>query len=188
MLTLNVNKIYGPRQSGVLYVKKHTPIEQIMFGGSQENKLKPGTENIPAAVGLYEALALSQKHSKKENARLFKLQQYFLSQIKIHIPNAYINGPLGKNRLTSNINIKIKNFDAETLLFYLDAAGIMASSQSACEAGTGEPSHVLLAIGNSEPDAKSSVRFTLGKDTTKSDIDYAVKVLKKLIDDGIGKI
>jgi cysteine desulfurase len=182
LMTLNGSKIYGPRQFGILYVKKGLNLDPIIFGGGQERGLRSGTENVAAAAGFALALEIVQKNRAKEFTRLQKLQEYFLSLLQKEISGLQLNGPLpGNLRLPNNINISIKGMDGESMVIYLDAAGIRCSTGSACSTAFTEPSHVILAIsGKSRERAKSSLRFSFGQSTSKKDIDYIVSVLKQL--------
>lgn len=181
LLTLNGSKIYGPKQTGLLYIKKGTNINPIILGGGQEKGLRSGTENVAGIVGFGKAIELYLKGFKKENLRLRKLQKYFLDKVSKQLPTVKINGPLGESRLANNINLTLPGIEAESLMFYLDQEGIQVSSGSACSNITQEPSHVLLSMDLSKEDAKSSFRITTGIHTTKSDLDYLLKTLKTLV-------
>jgi len=182
LMTLNGGKIYGPRQFGILYVKKDLVLDPIIFGGGQERGLRSGTENVAAAAGFALALKLVQKNRSKECKRLQKIQQYFLSKLQKEISGVVLNGPLpGSQRLPNNINISIKERDGESMVIYLDAAGILCSTGSACSTAFSEPSHVILAISHQSLDrAKSSLRFSFGNATTKKDIDHILSLLKNI--------
>jgi cysteine desulfurase len=182
LMTLNGSKIYGPRQFGILYVKKGLVLDPIIFGGGQERGLRSGTENVAAAAGFALALEIVQKNCTREHPRLQKLQEYFLARLQKEISGLQLNGPTpGSLRLPNNINISIKGSDGESMVIYLDAAGIRCSTGSACSTAFTEPSHVILAIsGQSEERAKSSLRFSFGQSTTKREIDYIASVLKQL--------
>ncbi len=190
MITFNGAKIYGPRGIGVLYVKTGAPIYSLIFGGDQEHGLRAGTENLPAIAGLAKAISLINKNDGKKIAGL---GDYFLEQIKEIMPEARLNGPAftkvsagkptGLSRLANNINISIPNLNSENLLLELDKYGIYASAGSACTARSVEPSHVLKAIGVEEKYIHGALRFSLGRQTTKKEIDYVVKVLPKVVGD-----
>ncbi len=189
LLTFNGSKIYGPRGIGVLYVKSGTAITPYILGGGQEKGLRAGTENLPAVAGLAKAISLidppspkaSDGHGKKEGKRVAELRDYFLIQLNKVIPDAKINGPIGDDRLPNNINISIPDLSAENLLLELDKYGIYASSGSACTARSVEPSHVLKAIGVDKKYLDGALRFSLGHQTTKKDIDYVVATLPKIV-------
>lgn len=179
LLTINGSKIYGPKGIGVLYAKKGVKIEPLIYGGGQEKKLRSGTENVPAIVGLGEALVLAQKEKAVENKRLAALRDYFIKKILEIIPSRLNGHPA--LRLPNNINITIPGVEGEAMLLYLDSYGIYAATGSACSSASLKPSHVLLAIGRKDEDAHSSLRFTLGLATTKADLDYALAKLPPII-------
>lgn len=180
LFSINGGKIYGPKQSGVLYVKGGVVLKPTVLGGSQEQGLRSGTPNIPAAIGLSEALEIAQKKKKHEVTRLQKLQKLFIDELQKAIPDAIINGSL-KTRLPNNIHLTIPGTDNETLLIQLDEAGIMAAAGSACSASSEEPSKVLKAIGLSKDEIQSSLRFTMGRQTTDLDIKKTVQILNSLV-------
>ena len=182
LMTLNGGKIYGPKGIGLLYVRKHTNIWPIMYGGEQEKRLRPGTENVPGIVGLAEALKLAQKDREKENKRLTELRDKLINGIIKTIPKVKLNGHPEK-RLPNNVNVSILDIEGEAMLLRLDMLGIAASSGSACTSGSLDPSHVILALGHGYEIAHGSIRFTLGKQTKKEDIEYLLKVLPKVVED-----
>jgi len=180
LLTLNGSKIYGPKGVGALYVKKGVKVEPLIYGGGQEQGLRSGTENTPAIIGLAKALELSQKEKDKENVRLKKLRDMLINGVIKNIPRAFLNGH-ATLRLANNANISIPKVEGEAMVLYLDSKGIYASTGSACSSRSLKPSHVLLAIGLNDEMAHSSLRFTLGRKTTKQDIDYVIKVLPEIV-------
>ncbi len=190
LMSVNGGKIYGPKQTGFLYVRSGTELKPIIYGGGQEKGLRGGTENAAGVVGLAKALELVSLERNKENDRLTKLRDYLISRVLKENKGILLNGVDNINlkvnkesllRLPNNANFTIKGVEGEALMLYLDAYGIFASTSSACSTGSTEASHVLLAIGRNEQEARSSIRMTLGKQTTKDDIDYVLRVLKKLI-------
>ncbi|MBU4421780.1 cysteine desulfurase [Patescibacteria group bacterium] len=178
MLTLNGSKIYGPKGVGALFVKKGTKLQPLIFGGGQESGLRGGTENVPAIIGLAKALELAQ--AEKDNTRLIDLRDYFIKELLDKIRRAELNGD-AKLRLPNNINISIPRVEGEAMVLYLDSKGIYCSTGSACSSNSLKPSHVLLAIGRSNEMAHNSLRFTLGRDTKKSDLDYVVEALPGIV-------
>ena len=185
LMSFNSAKIYGPKGIGVLYVKRNTPISKIMFGGKQERGLRPGTENVALAVELANALQVTEKIKVKEAKRLTKLRDYFFSKLqqmsRFNLDIGFIiNGDL-KNRLPNNINFTIPNIPSDLLVIELSAKGIMASAKSACKSGDGKVSHVIKAINPKIKETDGSLRFSLGRQTTKADIDYTVKALSKIL-------
>lgn len=185
LLSINGSKIYGPKQVGCLYVRKGTKLAPLIYGGGQEKELRSGTENVPGVIGFAKALELQLAIKEKELVRLGILRDYFIDRLLKKVSNIEINGPeIVKNnkvkylrRLPNNLNIIIDGVEGEALILYLDSYNIAASTGSACSSTNNDPSHVLLAIGRTEEQAKSSVRFSLGKDTDKKKIDYTVNVL-----------
>jgi cysteine desulfurase len=177
MMTLNGGKIYGPKQSGALFVKSGVELEPLIFGGGQERGVRSGTENVAAAIGFAKALELAQQSRHDESRRLQELQHYFFDQIEQALPQAAINGSRRK-RLPNNVHITIPGADNERLLIQLDEAGVMAAAGSACSASSEEPSHVLRAMGKSAAAARASLRFSMGRGTAKADIDCTLQVLK----------
>lgn len=181
MLTLNAGKIYGPKQSAVLFVSSNVQLTPQVLGGGQERTRRSGTENIAGAVGLSKALDLVQERRHKESERLHHLQQLFIELVAEKIPAAVINGSR-KHRLPNNVHLTIPGHDNERLLLELETKGILAAAGSACSASNEEPSHVLRAMGLSDAEAQASLRFTTGRQTTEVHIRHAVDTLASLVD------
>jgi cysteine desulfurase len=184
LMTFNGSKIYGPKGVGVLYKRRSIKMQPQSYGGRQEKGVRAGTENVPGIVGFSKALEIVQKNREKKSIEMAKLRHYFWQKMQKQIPNIELNGPELKNiekRLPSNLNIYFKDVEAEALVLYLDSYGIFVSAGSACSTESNEPSHVLKAIGCSDERANSSIRLSLGKDTTKKDIDEVMKYLPKII-------
>jgi cysteine desulfurase len=179
MLSMSAHKFYGPKGIGALYIKKSVKIDSYLHGGEQERGRRSGTENTAAIVGLGTAIEKSNLDMYNENVRLINLRDKFIQEV-LKIEKTTLNGDIS-NRLPGNVNICFNGIDAETLLMALDLQGICASVGSACSAGSLEPSHVLVALGLSEEEAKSSMRFSFGKGTTDEDIDQTIKILKEII-------
>ena len=180
LLTLNSAKIYGPKGVGVLYVKKGTELEPIIYGGGQERGLRAGTENVPLIVGLAKALSVAQEMKDRESKRLLSLRDYFITELLSLSPRVSLSGDKD-SRLPNNVNISIDGIDNEFFVIRLDEARISASTQSACTSGGEKGSHVILSLGKSGKKAKESVRFSLGRFTTKKEIDYAIKTIGNLL-------
>ena len=180
LMTINGGKIYGPKQSAVLFVGSHVRFKPLIEGGGQERNIRSGTENIAQAVGLAKALQIAQTHRKENGEHARELQDFFITELKKAIPQGIINGS-HKRRLPNNVHITIPGQDNERLIFALDEQGILAAAGSACSASNEEPSHVLRAMGISEADAQASLRFTIGNATTKEDITYTVQTLADLL-------
>jgi cysteine desulfurase len=179
-MTISASKIYGPKGMGCLYLNEKFSVEPIIVGGGQEKNLRSGTENVASIVGFSEALIIAEKKRFSENKRLTKLRDYFFSQIRKEIPRVLLNGGI-TNRLPNNINISIPGVEGESLILMLDKYGIYCSTGSACSSQDLNPSHVLVEIGLPLELAHCSVRFTLGRYTTRQNINYAVSVLKKSV-------
>ena len=180
LMTFNGSKIYGPKGVGCLYVKNGIKLEPIIIGGEQENHLRAGTENTASIAGFIEAVKLSEKLRVRENKRLKNLRDYFIKNIIKLLPNCHLNGH-PKKRLPNNINISIKGIEGESLILMLDKYGIFASTGSACSASDLEPSYVISAIETDPELSHSNVRFSLGRKTTKKDIDYVLKIMPQIV-------
>lgn len=178
LLTFNGTKIYGPSGVAALYVRRSVPIQGQILGGKQELGRRAGTENLPGILGLAQAVKLI---STKESARLRTLRDYFFKKIPSVLPKAHIVGSLGDQRIPNNIHITVAGCDSENLLLELDKHGIQAGSGSACTAFSVEPSHVLVAIGLDRRYQRGALRFSLGRATTRKDINYLLKVLPKAV-------
>jgi len=176
LMTLNGGKMYGPKQSGILY--KHTGVllKPQILGGGQEFGMRSGTENVTNAVGVAKALQSAIKDRGKVYKHASEISKYFVSELESRY-NAKINGSQ-KQRLPNNIHVTFGSADNERVLFSLDAQGVWAATGSACSASNDETSHVLQAMGMSDTEARSSLRFSIGSETTKSEVDYTLNVLE----------
>lgn len=179
-MTINSGKIYGPKQTGVLFVKAGTVVAAQTLGGGQERGMRSGTENLANVVGLATALDLVQDRRRTETARLQSLQKLFFNLLQKQIPAAVINGSR-KHRLPNNVHLTLPSQDNERLMMELDEQGIQCAVGSACSASNEEPSHVLKAMGLSDTDAQASLRFTMGIHTTEADILRVVDSLANLV-------
>jgi cysteine desulfurase len=180
LMTLNGGKIYGPKASGALYVRSGVTIRPLVYGGGQEHGLRSGTENVAGAIGFARALELAQEKRNDETRRLQDLQRNLISELKAKIPEVIINGSL-KKRLPNNVHITLPGADNERLLFALDEKGVLAAAGSACSASSEEASHVLHALGLSDESARASLRFTMGRHTTREDVTSTTDVLADLL-------
>lgn len=180
LMTLCGSKTYGPKGSGILYVKSGTPIDPIMFGGEQEGGLRSGTQNVPACVGFGEAIKIADGMRKKESERISRLRNIFWEKLKLEINDIELNGDLNL-RLPNNLNVFFPGISGEQIVVEMDMNGVMVSSGSACSSREEAPSHVLVAMYGSKDRAESSVRFTLGRGTIRQDIDKTVKILKEIV-------
>ncbi|MBI2062331.1 MAG: cysteine desulfurase [Candidatus Yanofskybacteria bacterium] len=180
LVTFNGSKIGGPRGIGVLYVRQGVALTPQILGGGQEGGLRAGTENLPSILGLAKAVELIDN---KESVRVASLRDYFIDKLQTILPEIKVNGPVGETRLPNNINMSIPGLDSENLLLELDKYGIQAGSGSACMARSVEPSHVLKAIGTEKRYLSGVLRFSLGRKTSKKDLDYVLKILPKAVKD-----
>lgn len=178
-MTLNGGKIYGPKQSGVLYVNSQVKLAPWLYGGGQERGLRSGTENVAGCIGFAKALDLAQQMRQAESQRLGELQKQALRLVQTHIPRVKINGSI-RHRLVNNIHLTLPGQDNERLLYLLDERGIQCAAGSACSASKEESSHVLKALGLSDEEARASLRFTMGRQTTETAIKHMVKALSEL--------
>ena len=180
LMTLNGGKIYGPKQSGVLYVSSRVQLQPLIRGGGQERNLRSGTENVAGAVGFAKALQLAQARRHEESRRLGELQTLAFRLVAEKLPQARVNGSL-RHRLPNNVHVTLPGQDNERLLVELDERGILAAAGSACSAADEEPSHVLRAMGCSDTEAQASLRLTIGRETTETDIQMFVDTLTEIL-------
>jgi cysteine desulfurase len=179
-MTVNAHKLYGPKGIGALYIRKNLYLDPLVHGGGHEFGIRSGTENIPGIVGFAEAVKLREKEMELEGERLTRLRDKLIKGT-LEIDDTYLNGHPTK-RLCNNISIRFSYVEGEAIVLALDTEGVAASSGSACSSASGEPSHVLLAIGLKPEEARGSLRFSLGKYSTAEDIDYILDVLPKAIE------
>lgn len=180
LMALSAHKLYGPKGIGACFVRKNARIEPQMRGGAQERGRRAGTENVPAVVGFGVACELARQELEAESARLRGLRDRIEAGILATIPDARVNGA-GAARLPHILNVGFRGADGESLILALDLEGIAVSSGSACTAGSLDPSHVLLAMGQSHEDAQSALRFSLGRDNTEADIDRVLEILPEVV-------
>lgn len=178
LMSLNSGKIYGPKGVGGLFVRRGVMLEPMNYGGGQERGLRSGTENVAGIVGFAKAFEIAAEESHYESSRLTVLRDYFIGRLLKEIPDTALNGH-PTMRVPNNINVSIRGIDGEALVIYLDAQGIAASTGSACSSAALEPSHVIGALGRTA-DAKNSLRFTLGRATTRKDIDAVMNILPSI--------
>ena len=180
LLSLSGHKFHGPKGVGALYVKKGVRILNLMQGGAQESNKRPGTENVAGIVGLAKALEISMQNRQEKNKDLEKKRDFLITEL-LKIKRSRLNGDRTE-RLPGNVNISFEGIEGESLLLLLDAAGICASSGSACTSGSLDPSHVLLAIGLVHEVAHGSLRLSLDESTTMEDLEYTVSEVKKVVE------
>ena len=175
LLSLSGHKFHGPKGAGALYTRRGIALQNVLYGGGQERGHRAGTENVPAIAGLAAALAQADANLLANTARCLDLRQRLTERL-LAIPGTHLNGDAAQ-RLPGNVNITFDGVEAETLLLLLDEAGICASAGSACSAGAVEPRHVLLALGLTPAQAKSTLRLTLDAANTAEEIDTAAAVI-----------
>ncbi len=180
-LSISGHKIHAPQGVGALYVKKGTRLQPLFHGGRHERQRRAGTENVPGIVALGKAAqlakdALSRGDDKKTSALRDRLQQGILDQID----EAGVNGQ-GAPRVPNTTNIHFDHIEGESLVIALDLKGLAVSTGAACSSGAIEPSHVLIAMGLRSDQARASIRFSLGKQTTDEDIDFALTLVPQTV-------
>lgn len=179
MLSLSAHKFGGPRGVGALYCRTGIILDPLMFGGGQERGRRPGTENTPGIVAMAAAMREACENMGRSEAKIRGLRDRMIRRIK-EIPDSYINGSLDK-RLPGNVNCSFVGVEGEAAVIMLDLAGVCASSGSACTSGTGEPSHVLTAMGLSRRDAYGAIRITLAETNTEAEVDYIGDQLAEIV-------
>ncbi len=180
LLSLTGHKIYGPKGTGALFIRQGVKITPLFYGGSHEKKRRPGTENVAGAVGLAKALEIAGKRMEQDFATHTELANYFIDEVMKRIPDVHLNGPR-TNRIPPTVNLSFTGIEGESILLSLDMEGIACSSGSACTSGATEPSHVLIAMGKKSVDAQGAIRFSMGRSTTKEQLDYVLEKLPPII-------
>jgi cysteine desulfurase len=182
VLTISAHKMHGPKGIGAMYVRKGTPLEAILVGGSHERRRRAGTENVPSIIGFAKAAELAM-HSLETGVmhRLAGLRDRLEAGILAQIPGTGVNGA-GVPRAANTTNIWFDNLEGEALVIALDLKGVSASGGSACHSGATEPSHVLMAMGMDKTRARASLRFSLLKTATDADIDYVLEVVPAAVE------
>lgn len=180
LLSLSAHKLYGPKGIGLLYVRNGVPLWPQQTGGGHERRRRAGTENVASIVALATALAIAQEERVAEGARLQSLRDDLVARVEAGIPSVRLTGHRTQ-RLPGHASFLVHGVEAEGMLMGLDLAGICASSGSACTSGAQEPSHVLTAMGISRVDAVGHLRLTLGRSTTRAEIDRLLEVLPGLV-------
>ena len=182
LLSISAHKLYGPKGTGALYIRRGTRMESLISGGSQERKLRAGTENTAGIVGMGKAMKIAVRDMAANRAHHRALRDRMIDKVLAEIPESVLNGPRTE-RLDNNCHFSFRGVEGEALVLRLDLAGIAASGGSACTAGNMETSHVLTAIGHRDDRDGGSVRFTLGRGTTEDEIDRTVEALKTIVAD-----
>lgn len=181
LLSISGHKIYGPKGVGALYVKKGTPLLPLIHGGHQEGKMRAGTENTAGIIGFGEAAKIAMERLKKDKKRLERLADQLKKGIESSIPDIKFNGP-EKERIKTTLNFSFLRLEAEAVLLALATKGIFVSTGSACSEDSDEVSHVLTAIGLSPEQARSCIRFSIGRFNTEDDIKTVLRELPEIID------
>lgn len=183
LLSASAHKFHGPKGVGFMYMKNSAKLEPFIHGGAQERARRAGTSNVPGIVGMGKAVKLALDTLDKDTHTIINMRNYIVDRILGEIPDVTFDGAeIGSlKRLPSNMHFCFKDVSGDSLLIMLDMNGICASSGSACAAGSIDPSHVLLAIGQSRDEAKGALRLSIDKDLTKEDADYVIDALKAAV-------
>jgi cysteine desulfurase len=181
LLTISAHKFYGPKGAGALYVRSGTPLEPQFHGGHHERDRRPGTENVPGIVGLGKAAELARKNMMTDCARITTLRNRLEDALLATCAEARVNGNRAQ-RVSNTSNISFHAAGGEALVIALDLQGIACSTGAACSSGAVGPSHVLMAIGLSPDEARSSLRFSLGRNTTPEEIDQAIALIPQAVE------
>jgi cysteine desulfurase len=174
-IALDAGKCYGPKGVGVLAFIHGVTFAPLFFGGGQEQGLRPSTLNTPLIVGCAEALCIAQDSYKERAKAVCTLRNEFITQL-LSIPNCVLNGTQTE-RVANNVNVSIEGVDAEFAVISLDEKGVACATKSACGSGKGDGSSVVRAISHDDARARSTIRFTLGEDTTARDLEATVAIL-----------
>jgi cysteine desulfurase len=180
LLSISGHKFYGPKGVGALYVRKGTKLVPLIHGGEQEKRHRAGTENVSAIVGLGKAAQLAGQEMYQEIERLASLRDKLVKGLMEKIDHIRLNGHPRK-RLPNNVNVSVDFVEGESVLLNLDLEGICVSTGSACSSSSLEPSHVLLSLGVPPEQAHCSLRFTLGRENTDSDVERVLEVLPRIV-------
>ena len=185
LLSISAHKMHGPKGIGAMFVRRGTPLEPLLVGGSHERRQRAGTENVPGIVGLAKAAELAM-HSLEDGtiSRLAGLRDHLETEL-LRIPGTGLNGVDGTKpapRVANTTNIWFDQLEGEALVIALDLKGVAVSGGSACHSGATEPSHVLMAMGLDKTRARASLRFSLLKTVTEADVDHVLRVLPEVVE------
>ncbi|HVA72299.1 MAG TPA: cysteine desulfurase family protein [Candidatus Limnocylindrales bacterium] len=181
LLAISAHKVYGPKGMGALYVREDTPLEPLFFGGTHERDRRPGTENVPGIAGFGKAAEIARAHLTSDVARIAALRDRFEEGILARVPESHVNGGRAR-RVANTANITFPHAAGESLVIAFDLQGVQCSGGAACSSGAILPSHVLRAIGLPRDEAKSTLRFSLGRFTTSEDVDYALEAIPAVVE------
>jgi cysteine desulfurase len=182
--SISAHKFYGPKGIGAIYIRKGTPVDSFIEGGSQESNRRAGTENVPLAVGFAEALGLVSVNLAEESARISTLREGLKRKLEQAFPGLLFNGHPTEcvpHILNVSFDSRICRLDGDALIMGLDLAGVAVTSGSACASGSLQPSHVLTAMGRNTETARATVRFSIGRYTTPEELDYAAQSLQEVV-------
>ncbi|MBQ8519285.1 MAG: cysteine desulfurase [Agathobacter sp.] len=180
MLSSSAHKFHGPKGVGFLYVREGVKLPSFIHGGGQESGKRAGTENVAGIVGMAKALSIATKEMEKRSKEITGMRNYFVKRVMQEIPEVRLNGH-SKKRLPGNANFSFYGVSGTALLVLLEEEGIFASAGSACSAGSTSLSHVIKAIEVPKEYAYGTIRFTLGRDNTREELDKTISVLKKSV-------
>lgn len=180
LLSLSAHKLHGPKGVGALYVRKGTQLRPLMYGGHHERDRRPGTENVQGIVGLGKAAELAAE-GLADAARIGKLRDRLEQGILRTVPRVHVNGD-PQRRLSTTTSISLEGINGESFVIALDLRGVACSTGAACSSGSLEPSHVLSAIGKDKDQARSTIRFSLGRNNTEQEIDDALEIIPEVAD------
>ena len=181
-MSISGHKIYGPKGTGILYIRQGVHPAALIHGGAQERGFRAGTENVPGIVGLGKAMELAVARREADESRVRALRDRLIREVMDNIPHVHLDGH-PQMRLANHCHFTVDGVEGEALLLRLDLENIACSSGSACTAGSLEPSHVLGAMGRTAEQAKSGLRITLGRENTEAEIDETVQKMKTIIAD-----
>jgi len=181
LLSLTAHKIYGPKGIGGLFIRSGVKLAPLFYGGSHEKKRRPGTESVAGAVALAKTLEIAGRLMEPDFNRLKELADYFIDKVTLQVPDVALNGPK-ENRVPQTVNLSFAGIEGESILLSLDIEGVACSSGSACTSGATEPSHVLVAMNKPKVEAQGAIRFSLGRSTTREQLDYVIGKLPPVVE------
>ena len=181
LLSLSAHKFYGPKGIGALYIRGGTRLRQLLYGGHHQRGFRPGTENVAGIVGLGKAAEIARESLAADARRVSTLRDKLEQGLLARVPHARVNGG-ASSRTPNTTNLVFPGIEGEALLIALDLKGLACSTGAACSSGAVEPSHVLTAMGLPPEEARASLRFSLGRHTTESEIEFALQVVSAAVE------